>query len=64
MLEKFENIYQQALDDLKKVIDLDTLEQFRMKYLARKGQLTQMLTNLGKLPREQRPKAGHSLRIK
>jgi phenylalanyl-tRNA synthetase alpha chain len=58
MLEEFEKIYQQALDDLKKVIDLDTLEQFRIKYMARKGQLTSMLTNLGKLPKEQRPKAG------
>ncbi|MHC4843403.1 MAG: phenylalanine--tRNA ligase subunit alpha [Planctomycetota bacterium] len=58
MLEEFEKIYQQALEDLKKVVDLDTLEQFRIKYMARKGQLTNMLTNLGKLPKEQRPKAG------
>ncbi|MHC4270980.1 MAG: phenylalanine--tRNA ligase subunit alpha [Planctomycetota bacterium] len=58
MLEEFEQIYQQAMDDLKKVIDLDTLEHFRIKYLARKGKLTNMLTMLGKLPKEKRPQAG------
>jgi phenylalanyl-tRNA synthetase alpha chain len=58
MLEKFEQIRQQAIDDLKKVNDLDLLEQFRIRYLARKGKLTQMLNHLGKLPKDQRPQAG------
>jgi len=58
MHEEFENIYKQALNDLKAIDDFDTLEQFRIKYLARKGRLTNMLTSLGKLPKEQRPTAG------
>ncbi len=58
MLEQFEKISKEALNDLKAVTDLKALEAFRIKYLARKGQITQMLTQLGKLPAEQRPKAG------
>jgi phenylalanyl-tRNA synthetase alpha chain len=60
MFEEFQKIHQQALDDLKEITDIDTLEQFRIKYLARKGRLTNMLTMLGKLPKEQRPKAGQA----
>ncbi|UCG57917.1 MAG: phenylalanine--tRNA ligase subunit alpha [Phycisphaerales bacterium] len=58
MLEQFENIGKDALADLKSVTDLDALEQFRIKYLGRKGQVIQMLSQIGKLPREQKPMAG------
>jgi phenylalanyl-tRNA synthetase alpha chain len=58
MLEQFEKISKEALNDLKAVTNLKALEAFRIKYLARKGQITQMLTQLGTLPAEQRPKAG------
>jgi phenylalanyl-tRNA synthetase alpha chain len=58
MLEQFEKIGGQALDELQKVADLAALEQFRIKYLGRKGQVTQMLSQIGKFPPEQKPKAG------
>ncbi len=58
MLEKFKKIGENALTELKKVSDLETLEQFRIKFLARKGQITQMLSEIGKLPREIKPEAG------
>jgi len=58
MVEQFEKISKEALNDLKAVTDLKALEAFRIKYLARKGQITQMLTQLGTLPAEQRPEAG------
>jgi phenylalanyl-tRNA synthetase alpha chain len=58
MLEQFEKIGKDALADLKSVTDLDALEQFRIKYLGRKGQIIQMLSQIGKLPREQKPEAG------
>ena len=58
MLEQFKKTGKDALADLKKVTDLSTLEEFRIKYLSRKGQITQMLSQIGKLPSEQKPQAG------
>jgi phenylalanyl-tRNA synthetase alpha chain len=58
MLERFEKIGKDALADLKKVTDLATLEEFRVKYLGRKGQITQMLGQIGQFPPEQRRQAG------
>ena len=58
MLEQFKKIGQDALTDLKKVTDLASLEEFRIKYLGRKGQIIQMLSQIGKFPSEEKPKAG------
>jgi len=58
MVEEFEKIRKSAIADLEKVTDLKTLEDFRIKYLGRKGQITQMLSLIGKLPAEQKPQAG------
>jgi len=58
MLEQFEKTGKDALADLKKVTDLSALEEFRIKYLGRKGQITQMLSQIGKLPVEQKRQAG------
>jgi len=58
MLEQFKKTGKDALADLKKVTDLTALEEFRIKYLSRKGQITQMLSRIGKLPPEQKPQAG------
>jgi len=58
MLEQFEKIGEDALADLKKVTDLAALEEFRIKYLGRKGQITQMLSQIGQFPADQRRQAG------
>jgi len=58
MFEQWEKIRQDVFLDLKKVGDLKSLEEFRIKYLGRKGQITQMLGQIGKLPLEQKPKGG------
>jgi len=58
MLEQFEKIGRDALSDLKKVTDLKSLEDFRIKYLGRKGQIIQMLSRIGQFPPEQKPQAG------
>jgi phenylalanyl-tRNA synthetase alpha chain len=58
MLEQFKKIGEDALNELRKVSDLEALEQFRIKFLARKGQITRMLGEIGKLPREIKPEAG------
>jgi phenylalanyl-tRNA synthetase alpha chain len=59
MLEQFEKIGKDALADLKKITDLKALEDFRIKYLGRKGQIIQMLSRIGGLPSELKPQAGH-----
>jgi len=58
MLEQFEAIAKDALEDLKKVKDLKALEEFRIKYLGRKGKITRMLGEITRFPPEQRPGAG------
>jgi phenylalanyl-tRNA synthetase alpha chain len=60
MLEKFEKIGAEALDALKQVTKSEQLEEFRIKYLGRKGKVTQMLSQIGKLAAEQRRDGGQS----
>jgi phenylalanyl-tRNA synthetase alpha chain len=58
MLEQFQKIGEEALAALKKVKDAAELEDFRIKYLSRKGQITQMLSQVGQFATEHRPAAG------
>jgi phenylalanyl-tRNA synthetase alpha chain len=58
MLDQFEKLGADALAELKQVGDLDALETFRIKYLSRKGLVTQMLSQVGRVPADQRPAAG------
>jgi phenylalanyl-tRNA synthetase alpha chain len=47
-----------ALQELESVPDLDGLEEWRIAYVGRRGQLTQLLRGLGGLPPEERREAG------
>jgi len=58
MFEQFEKTGKQALEKLSQVTDPAALEQFRIKYLSRKGQITRMLSRIAQFPPEQRPTAG------
>ncbi len=58
MLEQFEQIGRRALADLEAVADLKALEDYRIKYLGRKGLVTDLLSRIGSLPKEDKPKAG------
>jgi phenylalanyl-tRNA synthetase alpha chain len=60
MLEQFQKIGESALAELKEAADLTALEQFRIKYLGRKGQITQMLSRISQFPPEHRPQAGQA----
>ncbi|MDB9313840.1 phenylalanine--tRNA ligase subunit alpha [Spirulina sp. CS-785/01] len=48
----------QAGDAIASAQDLDTLEQLRVQYLGKKGQLSQILRGMGKLSAEERPRIG------
>ncbi len=49
---------EQALLEISTASDLKHLDQLRVDYLGKKGRLTEQLKMLGKLPAEERPKAG------
>jgi phenylalanyl-tRNA synthetase alpha chain len=55
MLEKIRN---QALDSIRDAKQSDDLEAIRVKYLGKKGELTQILRGMGKLSPEERPVMG------
>lgn len=58
MLDTFEKIGASAMTELQAVETAEQLEQFRIKYLGRKGQVTGMLSQIGKLPPEQKKQGG------
>jgi len=58
MLEQFEQVGKQALAELEQVQDRKALEDFRIKYLGRKGLIMDLLSQVGQLPREEKPRAG------
>lgn len=58
MKEKLEQIKADVEGILKNAADLDTLENIRIKYLGKKGELTSVLKGMEKLSKEERPKIG------
>lgn len=58
MKAKLEEIRLEALHALEGLDELDKLEEFRLKYLGKKGALTQVLRGMGGLPAEERPIVG------
>lgn len=58
MLEKLKEIEAEAMEEIASVSGLEELEQFRVKYLGRKGIVTRILRGMGKLPVEERPVVG------
>jgi phenylalanyl-tRNA synthetase alpha chain len=57
-LEQMISEAEQAIDAADSLADLD---QLRVQYLGKKGQLTELLKGLGKLPAEERPQAGQAI---
>ena len=53
-----DKLKQQALSEIEAASDLQTLDQIRVTYLGKKGSLTELLKQLGKLPADERPQAG------
>jgi phenylalanyl-tRNA synthetase alpha chain len=51
-------LQQEAVQAITKTENLDTLEQLRIQYLGKKGQLSKILRGMGKLSPEERPQVG------
>ena len=58
MKETLEQIRREALDALAGAADAQALEELRVKYLGKKGALTAVLKQMGKLSAEERPVIG------
>jgi phenylalanyl-tRNA synthetase alpha chain len=58
MLEQLESHYQQAQQELAAITDSETLRGWEIRYLGRKGLITEMLRSTGKLPQEARASFG------
>jgi len=58
MLEQFDKTGKDALSELRQVADTSALERYRIKYLGRMGLVTRMLSQIGRVPSEQRREAG------
>ena len=58
MKERLLQIEAQALNALKDIRDASKLEEFRIKYLGKKGLISSIMKSIGQLPPEERPEMG------
>ncbi|MBS5988258.1 phenylalanine--tRNA ligase subunit alpha [Anaerococcus hydrogenalis] len=58
MKEKLEALVKKASEAIEKSEDLKTLDDLRVKYLGKKGEITSLKKNISKLPNDQKPMAG------
>ncbi len=58
MHKRLEEVLQRALQSVAAASDISSLESARVQFLGKKGEVTELLKNLGHLPVEVRPEAG------
>ena len=61
MSDALQTLTQRALEEVSVAGDLEALERLRVRYLGRKGLVTERLKSLGALPSEQRREAGRAV---
>jgi phenylalanyl-tRNA synthetase alpha chain len=57
-MENLNALVSQALEAVEQAADVNALEQIRVQFLGKKGELTQVMKTLGNIPPEERPKVG------
>ncbi|GAB3288757.1 phenylalanine--tRNA ligase subunit alpha [Parahaliea aestuarii] len=62
-MENLEQLAAEARSKIQAADDSATLEQLRVDYLGKKGQITALLKSLGKLSAEERPAAGAQINV-
>ncbi len=60
-MQALDNLLKEATTAIESASDLKSLEHFRVHYLGKKGQLTDILKTVGQLPADQRPLAGQKV---
>ncbi len=58
MTEQLKAIEEKAKEELSKAVDLKSLDEIRVKFLGKKGEITGILKQMGKLSPEERPVIG------
>ena len=58
MQEKLLNLQEAALNEIKDTSSIEEVESLRVKYLGKKGEITAILKEMGKLSAEERPVIG------
>ena len=58
MQEKLLNLQEAALSEIKDTQSIEVVESLRVKYLGKKGEITAILKEMGKLSAEERPVIG------
>lgn len=58
MKERLTELQAEALEKVKAAKDLRALNDVRVAFLGKKGRITEVLRNMGKLPKEERPVVG------
>ena len=58
MEEKLNQIKEQALAEIKALTSLEELEEVRVKFLGKNGQVTEILSSVGQLEPKMRPVIG------
>ncbi|HHX02425.1 MAG TPA: phenylalanine--tRNA ligase subunit alpha [Firmicutes bacterium] len=58
MEAKIQSVRASAIEECSKLENLEQLQQLRVKYLGKKGEVTQLLRGMGSIPADQRPLVG------
>lgn len=58
MKEQLQALVKKASEAIEKSEDLKSLDELRVKYLGKKGEITSLKKNISKLPNDQKPMAG------
>ncbi|MGE5557769.1 MAG: phenylalanine--tRNA ligase subunit alpha [Bacillota bacterium] len=59
MQDKLKALEEQALKEISGAASMQNLENIRLKFLGKKGEITQILRGMGALPEAERPAAGN-----
>ncbi|QIV94546.1 phenylalanine--tRNA ligase subunit alpha [Allofrancisella frigidaquae] len=62
-MQLVEQMKEKALDELNLVTDRKSVDDIRVKYLGKKGELTDMMKMIGSLPNEEKPKLGQAVNV-
>ena len=63
MKEQIEQIRKSAIEEIEKAVDAKALDEVRVKYLGKKGELTAVLRGMGALSAEERPVIGSLVNV-
>ena len=58
MQEKLSKIKEEALKEIETVTTTEAVQELRVKFLGKKGELTTILKSMGGLSKEERPVVG------